>query len=282
MDDQNIDILERIHTAYYQLTAAERRVADYVLAQHEQVQFMSITQLAEECGTAEATVSRFCRSLALKGFNAFKLELARHTVTGPQKPQAAPSDSITARSMEVERLAHDAIRQTVELVDPERIRRAIDIIEKAPHVICMGTGGSMIMASECSHMFSTVTGKFFAISDSHIQMSTAATMDPKDVIVLFSYSGATNNGLQILELAKNRGIATVLVTRFPKSPAAKLADVVLCCGSNESPFQFGSVPARIAQLVVVDILFQEYCHRNSDQCEENIQNIAAALSGMHV
>ena len=282
MDDPNIDILQRIHTAYYQLTAAERKVADYVLAQHEQVQFMSITQLAEECGTAEATVSRFCRSLALKGFNAFKLELARRTVPGSHKPQEPPSDSITGRSLEVERLAHDAVRQTVELIDPEAIRRAIGIIEKAPHVICMGTGGSMIMASECSHMFSTVTGKFFAISDSHIQMSTAATMDPKDVIVLFSYSGATNNGLQILELAKNRGISTVLVTRFPKSPAAKLADVVLCCGSNESPFQFGSVPARIAQLVVVDVLFQEYCHRNSHQCEENIQNIAAALAGMHV
>jgi DNA-binding MurR/RpiR family transcriptional regulator len=113
-------------------------------------------------------------------------------------------------------------------------------------------------------------------------MSTAATMDRHDVIILFSYSGATNNGLQILELAKSRGIRTILVTRFNKSPAAKLADVVLRCGSNEGPFQFGSVPAKIAQLVVVDVMFQEYCLRNREQCEENIQNIASALSGMHV
>ena len=79
MDEQNLDILERIHASYYQLTATERRVADYVLNQHAQVQFMSITQLADECGTAEATISRFCRSLKLKGFNAFKIELARHS-----------------------------------------------------------------------------------------------------------------------------------------------------------------------------------------------------------
>jgi DNA-binding MurR/RpiR family transcriptional regulator len=131
-------------------------------------------------------------------------------------------------------------------------------------------------------MFSTVTGKFFAVYDSHIQMSTAATMDSNDVIILFSYSGATNNGLQILELAKARGIHTILVTRFNKSPAAKLADVVLCCGSNEGPFQFGSVAAKIAQLVVVDVLFQEYYHRNQEECEQSIQNIATALSGMHV
>lgn len=76
MNEQSMDILERIRASYYQLTAAGRKVADYVLTQHSQVQFMSITQLADECGTAETTVTRFCRSLKLKGFNAFKIELA--------------------------------------------------------------------------------------------------------------------------------------------------------------------------------------------------------------
>ena len=46
--DEQMNILDRIHASYYQLSAAERKVADYVLSQHAQVQFMSITQLAEE------------------------------------------------------------------------------------------------------------------------------------------------------------------------------------------------------------------------------------------
>ena len=58
------------------------------------------------------------------------------------------------------------------------------------------------------------------------------------------------------------------ITRFSKSPAAKIADVVLCCGSNEGPYQFGFVPAKIAQLVTVDFLFQEYFHRNQESCEK--------------
>ena len=40
MEEQNLDLLERIHASYYQLTAAERKVADYVLAQYHQVQFI--------------------------------------------------------------------------------------------------------------------------------------------------------------------------------------------------------------------------------------------------
>ena len=282
MEEQNMDILERIHASYYQLTATERKVADFVLAQHAQVQFMSITQLADECGTAEATISRFCRSLKLKGFNAFKIELARHGAASVSPVKVQPTDTPAGRCQEVGRQAVDAVNQTIELVQLQLIQQAVELIEQAPRVMCIGSGGSMILANECAHMFSTVTGKFYSVGDSHMQMSAAATLEEGSIILLFSYSGATTNGLQVLELARTRGIKTILITRFPKSPAAKLADVVLRCGSNEGPFQLGSVAAKIAQLVVVDILFQEYYSRNRESCEENIQSIASALSDLHL
>ena len=283
MDKQQKNILELIHTSYFQFTAAEQRIADFVLAQYEQVQFMSITQLADECRTADATVSRFCRRLNLKGFNEFKIELAKQSVAQPVVNVEQHSlETQAGRTQEVAKLGQDAVKQTIELLDATQVIQAVELLEKADHVMTIGAGGSMIMASECAHLFSTVTGKFYAVSDSHMQMSAAATMSTHDTIMLFSYSGATTNGLEVLELAKSRGIPTILVTRFHKSPAAKLADVVLLCGSNEGPFQFGSVPARIAQLTVLDVLFQEYCYRNRESCEENIHRIASALAGKHV
>ena len=285
MDNLNINILERIHACYYQLTAAERRVADYVLSQYSQVQFMSITQLAEECGSADATVSRFCRSLGLKGFNAFKIELAKYSAgIQASAPQDTPVSTNTSegRYQETARLSQTAITQTLSLLRQEDIDRTVELFEKASRVVCMGAGGSMLMANECAHLFSTVCNKFSSIWDSHLQMSFAATMHQTDVLVLFSYSGATRCGMEVLELAKARGIQTVLITRYPKSPAATLADVVLCCGSSESPFQFGSVPAKVAQLVLLDVLYQEFCHRNKADCGENLQRIAAALSEKHI
>jgi len=285
MGEHEYNILERIHASYYQLTAAERRVADYVLSQHDHVQFMSITQLAEECGTADATVSRFCRSLKLKGFNAFKLELAKYTAStsaGNLRDRIVPSNTSEARYLEAAKLSQAAITQTLALLRPEDVTRVVELFESSDRVYCMGAGGSMLLASECAHLFSTVCNKFFAVWDSHMQMSLVSTMSPGDVILLFSYSGATRNGIEVLELARQRGIRTVLITRYPKSPAAKLATFVLCCGSSESPFQFGSVPAKIAQLTLLDVLFQEYLHRNRSASEENLQRIAAALSEKHI
>jgi len=284
MDEQTMNILDRIHASYYQLTAAERRVADYVITQYRQVQFMSITQLAEECGSADATVSRFCRNLGLKGFNAFKLELAKYAATADDglRVRPAATDSPEGRYAEAGRVSKEAIDQTIALVRPADIEKVVAIFEEADRVFCMGAGGSMILATECSHLFSTVCNKFSAIWDSHMQMSITATMNPNDAIVLFSYSRATECGMEVLELAKRRGIRTVLITRYPKSPLAAVADVVLCCGSSESPFQFGSVPAKVAQLVLLDVLFQAYLPRSRAQCEENLPRFGAALSEKHV
>ena len=113
-------------------------------------------------------------------------------------------------------------------------------------------------------------------------MIKAAFFDIDGTLVSFSNHRVPQSTIEILRALRAKGVKTILVTRFNKSPAAKLADVVLRCGSNEGPFQFGSVPAKIAQLVLMDVLFQEYCARNQQSCEEHTQTIAAALSSMHI
>ena len=70
-------VIERISAEYYQLTAAEKKVADYVTDHQRDTQIMSISDLAEACGVAEATITRFCRKLDYKGYNDFKLALAK-------------------------------------------------------------------------------------------------------------------------------------------------------------------------------------------------------------
>ena len=75
------NIFETISSQYFQLTNSEKKVADYVLRHRIDVQYMSISELAEECTVADATISRFCRRLGLTGYNAFKLELAKASMT---------------------------------------------------------------------------------------------------------------------------------------------------------------------------------------------------------
>ena len=60
------------------------------------------------------------------------------------------------------------MEQTLSLLRPEDVTAAGDLLERADKVLCMGQGGSMVMAQEAAHLFSTAFGKYFAVTDSHI------------------------------------------------------------------------------------------------------------------
>ena len=281
------NVFETISQAYYDLTAAEKKTADYVMKHHDETQFMSIAELAEASGVAEATVSRFSRRLGYKGYNAFKLAIANAAAVGRQEGeqltgQILEDDSLEDMSRKLYSADVAALAQTLERLEPEKIRAAADCLERADKVLCMGQGGSMLMASEAAHLFSTVSGKFFAVSDSHSQIIAAANMNERDALLFCSYSGATRDMTETLHVARSRRAKVILVTRFPRSPGASLADVVLCCGSNEGPLQLSSIPAKLAQMFLMDILFSDYCRRDLDRCRENRARVAEALAEKHL
>ena len=279
-------VFEKINSEYYELTSAEKKVADYAVIHQQRTQFMSISELAEESGVAEATISRFCKRLGYKGYSAFKLAIA-NTAAGraevePSSGKIQPGDSVQQLSHKVYAADQEAMRQTLELIDSERMRRAADMLISAGRVLCMGQGGSMILSQECAHLFSTVMPNFQYVPDSHLQAIAAAQLTPGDVVMYFSYSGSTKELLDNLRIVRERKARSILITRFPKSPGAAYADVVLQCGSREGPLQGGSVAARVAQLFLLDVLFHEVCRRDPAGYKARQERVAEVLSDKHI
>lgn len=280
------NVFETISSQYYQLTNSEKKVADYVLGHRIDAQYMSISELAEECDVADATISRFCRRLGIGGYNAFKLELAKasmtaRSVTAPEKPgESGSSFGDLCKKLLNENMA--ALEQTAHLLDPGQVYRALELIQKADKVVCMGQGGSMVLAEEAWTLFSTISPKFVFVPDSHLQINTVALMGPRDVVLFFSYSGSTRDLQDVLEVARDKRVKVILISRFPKSPGGQLADVVLQCGANESPLQAGSATARIAQLFVLEVLFQQMCEQDESRVEQCRESIAEAVARKHL
>lgn len=70
------DFLLTIQSVYPSLTKAEKKVADYILQNPKGVRFMSITDLADACSVSLTSVFRFCKTLRLRGYQEFKVQLA--------------------------------------------------------------------------------------------------------------------------------------------------------------------------------------------------------------
>ena len=282
MENRISDILEQIRQDYYRLTASERKIADYVCHNASKVQFLSITELAQACSVADSTVTRFCRSMNLPGFNAFKLELAKGlVVTGEQEEQQF-DDTIQGRCRKTAALVQLAMEKTIQVIDEESLDKAVTILEKARRVLCIGTGDGLITAMKWAHIFSTISDKFKVVGDTHLQSMELAMMSENDALLAISYSGATKSGIDMMAMAREYGIPTILVTHFPQSPAAEYADVVLRNGYDENPLDIGTMPTVVAMLMVQNVLFQEYYNRNKEQCEAHRRKIAEAVATQHV
>ncbi|MDD3363210.1 MAG: MurR/RpiR family transcriptional regulator [Hespellia sp.] len=282
MKEQNV--WDTMSEVYPSLTKSGRKVADYIFANKTEAQYMSITSLAEECRVADATISRFCKTLGYDGYNEFKLALAKAGATRISDLDPDAYDKITLEDgildMAKKLYARDvtAIQQSLELLNPDDIANAVAYLHRASKVFCFGQGGSGVIAKDAWARFITATPQFQCIEDSHMQVMAASTCNPTDVILFFSYSGATKDVVDILRPAKARGAKVILITHFPKSPAAAYADILLLCGSRESPLQSGSVAAKMGQLFIIDILFNEFCRKNWEFTNTNRGLTSEALA----
>ena len=102
-----------------------------------------------------------------------------------------------------------------------------------------------------------------------------ATLPPETVLIALTRSGSTLDTVKVLELARARGVTTLLVTERVKSPATAVADLVLYTASSESPLTGGSIVSKMGQLLILDALFAELLE---PLCRAHQEAVAATAS----
>lgn len=72
-DHENLLLKLRQEASGYSPT---QKLGEFVLNDPARVLYLTITELARESHTSEASVTRLCRTLGCKGYNEFKMALA--------------------------------------------------------------------------------------------------------------------------------------------------------------------------------------------------------------
>lgn len=274
------DITVYIRSAYNQFTRAEKKVADFVLYHPREVLFMSITELADACGVGDTSVFRFCRTVGLGGYQAFKMHLSM-SLQGAEgdglSGDVQPGDDMAALVQKVLANSQRALAETAALVDTKALGTAVDLLLGARRIAFFGVGASLTSAQKAANKFLRIEPKAICLNDAHMQAMLAATMSPGDAALVFSYSGSTKDTNAVARLAKKSGAKVIAITRFQKSPLTEFTDVTLLCAANENPLQGGSAGADICQSFLVDLLYTEYYRRDADRCSANNERAAAAV-----
>lgn len=276
-------IFSKIENSYAKFTKSEKIIADFIVESPEKVLYTSITELAAICGVGDTTVFRFCKALKLNGYQEFKMLLAQDlayktgndfNITGTVRRE----DDIQTICKKALTVNISALTETYEGLNYGSVEKAAELLAKAKKIQFFGIGSSGVIALEAKMKFMRILPNVDQISDCHMQCMAAALMNENDVAVILSYSGSTKDSIEIANIAKANGCKIISVTRYLKSPLAKLSDVVLVCGSNEGPLEGGAASTSIVQMYLLDVLYLQYFIKHYETSKKNKTKTTEAIS----
>ncbi|MFZ6675950.1 glucokinase [Undibacterium sp. Xuan67W] len=253
--DPGSAILGQIRRARSELSPAELRVAEHVLAHARSVLNDPIAEIARAAEVSQPTVIRFCRSLGCEGLSDFKLRLASGlTGTVPVTHiQVTNDDSALELGAKVLGNTASAILQVRSQLNREMIDRAIDLIVHADRVEFYAIGHYGVVAQDAQFKFLRLGIPSVAHTDSRLQLLAASVLKPKDVVVIISSSGRLPELLEVAEKARERG-ATVIAIAASQSPLVRKADAALIVDHVEDVSTHLPMVSRILHLLVIDML----------------------------
>lgn len=273
------EYLLKIRSLYNAFSKTEKKVADYIFENGNKAIYMSITELAENCDVGETTIIRFCRKIGLKGYQEFKLVLAREMVKPHENvlDNVANDDSLSELIKKITITNIKAIEDTARMISDENLDRAVNAILKADKVDIYGVGASAFTAGDAKYKLMRIGVKCEAFADPHMQSMSAVLLTDKSAAIGISFSGSTRDTTDSLTLAKKAGAYTIAITNYAKSPITKVADAVLLTSATETPLRSGALTSKIAQLHVLDILYTALTLKLNDKSYEYLNKTAEAV-----
>ncbi len=280
----------RIRSLLPSLPPAEQRVAQRIIDNPEQVAASSITQLAKDCDTSEATVIRFCRTIDFSGYRDLRLTLAteagqaRGARIGAREVTSDinPDDTLVTV---VEKIAYTdarAVEETGAQLDVAELRTVIEAVSGARRIDIYGVGASAFVAADLQQKLHRIGLTSFAWSDAHVMLTSAALLTAGDVAIAISHGGVTTDVVDALTTARERQATTVAMTNFPRSALGTAAEHVLTTAARETTFRSGATASRLAQLTVIDCLFVGVAQSRYVDSRAALESTYDAVRGLRI
>lgn len=270
--------MHKIQSCYDDMGRSEKRIADYILKDNQKIIGLSISELAQSCGSGDATVVRFARRLGFSGYQELKLRLAGE-INSTSAVDSTIEKSDSCYEIFVKRINSISVslKNTESVVDVNQLDNAAKCIMNAGRIVIFGLGNSAPVAMDAAHKFLRLGLDAQAVCDNHMQAIVASHVDENTVAIGISHSGSSKDIVESLQLAKNKKATTICVTNYGNSPILSFSDIRLFTQSEETRRSILAMSSRIAQLALFDAIYTYIVINKDKQSLAAIYNTETAL-----
>ena len=238
---------------------SEKKIGTYIIQHTAQVVDMTVGELAQACGVSDASVSRFCKKINMKGFHHLKITLAKE-ISEKGNDDKEVSNHISVNDIEQSLkniLANKVteITQTVSMMDTEQLHAILNKLNTAKTVQFFAVGNTIPVAIDGAFKLNQIGIPAVSGTIWETQIGYTYNMTADDVVIAISNSGESTAVLRALEAAKSAGATTISITNSEKSSAAQLSDYHITTATREKLFLDGYCFSRVSATTVIEILY---------------------------
>lgn len=268
-------VLQSISMLKEEMFLAERKVADYIMANPQEVIGLNVTDLAERSGSSDATVIRMCKRLGYSGFYQMKLalaeELGRYQMVGYMDSSENPKD---AKGV-IRCLVRDLLR-IADLLDQENVQQCADMICSSERIFVSAVGNTIPVAMDFAFRLCRLGINASCSSIVEYGMASMVKGTEKDLLLAISHSGSSKHILQTVEIANNKKIPAIAVTGSGNSVLARSVRLFLLTAVENPLFgEYGSATHIYEQAVLDSILYMVSQKQKREKDTEGIEAFLA-------
>ncbi len=252
MDGENDrTVMDRIKDHYGDIFMAERKVADFILKNPEDAVNSNVSELAGLSGVSDATVVRLSKRLGYHGYYQMRICLSRDLGRTGEKAHADSMDKRRADSDIFQSYARD-IAAIGRKIDPRHLRQCAQWIKACNYVHLVAVGNTSPLALYMGFRLGRLGIRCTYNSLPECFLNFINLAQKNDIVFAISQSGSSKQVVQALELAKERGLRTIVVSGYAYSPVSRFADCLLISNSGEKEFNYYKDYSHLKEMAVID------------------------------
>lgn len=232
----------KLSSVYSTLPPAERKVADFILANPDEATHMVINEIAHHAGVSVPSVTRLARKLGYSGFMDFRVSLASgSSAVSREGVRPISHDDSDEDLLTKVMLGHiTAIESTLKVLDIKKLAEVAELILSSNRVVWFGVGRCAQLAVNVSDSLCRMGIDSIVIDNREIMPFYATRMGKGDLVFCLTRTGKTAKTLECLHIAKEKGATCVLISNLVTSPGEADADYFFCTSRQDDLYrQFG-------------------------------------------
>jgi len=276
--DSYKNLIEYLEINFETFTNTQKYLTNYLIANINDVAFLTADEIAEKVNTTPSSVVRFAKQIGYHGYPELQKDLQNLIIDKisvveefETNKKFESSKAETASELSLKKDLSN-LNSLIKGIDEDSIKNLVNIIMSSRRKYIIANRSALSLGHFFFFQLRKMVSDVFLLSnfDDGI-FDILRELNPEDVILAISFPRFTQLTINFAQYAKKGGVKLISITDKKTSPLYKISDVCLFCPYESSAF-FNS---NVAAMALLNAILSEIFNQKHNSTISNIKKEAA-------